>query len=522
MPKSKIRVENLPHIKVGSYGSNFSKPSVARPFRILFVKPYQQTIDDTYGPPLGLLTLISCVRQHFGPLATVHFWDMKLYNDAPERLSSRINEIQPDVIAVSALNCEASASYTIARIAKQWRSSIITVIGGPFTLRQSELIFKESCFDWVFEGAADRTFVQALERQFSNQQLGEEIPGFSYRQADGNIITNNQQDLITDIDAIPIPAWDLADLERYSRRDRKRIIPNVAERKYAYLFTSRGCPYLCSYCHDVFTKRFVYQNEERVLAEIQLLHETHGVTEFHFVDDIFNLHRTRAQAIMNAIAGRWPGKLYLAFPNGLRGDILDEKTIAAMVSAGTYCASIAIETVTPRLQSLVEKNLNIEKAQWSIEEFAKRGVITRGAFMLGFPTETPEEMEETIKYAIRSPLTTASMSAVVPQNNTPIYDLAMLESRAATTSLAREELDGGDYNSLTPWYSRAYGFNLHAKITYAYLRFYIHPPRMLRLIKYYGITPVAHSSLFVLGRIWFSLREWLNSKHERPSSRIKP
>lgn len=511
MDNKKIRVENMPNIQVGSYGETTNTPSDARPFRILFVKPYQKTIDDTYGPPLGLLTLIACVRQYFGSKASICFWDMKLYNAAPETFSSRLDEYRPDIIAVSALNCEASASYTLARLAKAWRPETITILGGPFTLRQSALVFKESEFDWVFEGAADRTLIQALDRQFSQQPLGNDIPGFNYRQADSSITYNAQQDLITDLDAIPIPAWDMADLERYRKRDRKRIVTNVDNRKYAYLFTSRGCPYLCNYCHDVFTKRFVCQSEGRVLEEIRLLHEEHGVTEFHIIDDIFNLHRPRAQAIMRAIAKKWPGKLYFAFPNGLRGDILDTETIEAMVAGGTYCATISIETTTPRLQTLIEKNLRIEKAQWAIEEFARRGVITRGAFMLGFPTETPEEIEATIKYAIRSSLTTAAFAAVVPQNNTPIYALAMSESPSATMTLAREEIDGGDYNSLEPWYSRAYDFNLHAKITRTYLRFYFHPPRIWRLLRHYGVVPVLSGGLFVFGRIWLSLHERLQS-----------
>lgn len=511
MDRKKIRVENSPEIHVSTYAAALASAANARPFRILFVKPYQKTIDDTYGPPLGLLTLISCVRQHFGEKATVMFWDMKLYNDEPEKFASRLDQYQPDVVAVSALNCEAAASYKIASIAKHWRSSTITAIGGPFALRQSGLIFDQSEFDWVFEGAADRTLLQALDRQFSELPLGIDIPGFNYRNEKGDIVKNGQQDLITDLDAIPIPAWDLADLERYRKRDRKRIITNFNERKYAYLFTSRGCPYLCNYCHDVFTKKFVYQSEDRVLEEIRLLHEEHGVTEFHVIDDIFNLHKPRAQAIMRAVAKLWPRKLFFAFPNGLRGDILDLETIDAMVAGGTYSAVISIETVTPRLQDMAEKYLKIEKAQWAIEEFARRGVITRGAFMVGFPTETPEEIEETIRYAIRSPLTTAAFAAVIPQNNTPIYELAMKESSSATTSLARDEIDGGDYNSLEPWYSRAYGFNLHGKITRAYMRFYFHPPRMLRLLRHYGVVSAASSSKFVFARAWKTIRHWFQA-----------
>lgn len=498
MATQKLRVENLPGINVSTYRGIGSTESTVKPFTILFIKPFQKTHDNSYGPPLGILTLIAGIRALFGATATVHFWDMNLYNNEPEALASRLDEFKPDVVGVSALNCEAAASYKLASIVKQWNPETVTAIGGPFTLRQAPLIFSESLFDWVFEGAADRTLIQALQRFFSATPLGSDIPGFSHRSATGNITHNHAQDLITDMDAIPLPAWDLLDFERYRKRDRKRIISNIGERRYAFLFTSRGCPYLCNYCHDVFTKRFVYRSEESVLEEIRILYEDYGVTEFHIVDDIFNLHRPRAQSIMRAIGKRWPGKLYLAFPNGLRGDILDQETINAMVEGGTYHATISIETVTPRLQTLVEKNLDIAKAKWSIEEFHRQGVIVQGAFMLGFPTETLEEIQATLSYAIKSPLSHAHFFAVVPQPNTPIYALAMQESEAATIGMANDERTSGDYLSPKTWYSRAYGHDLHSQIRNSFIRFYFHPPRVMRLMRAYSIINLSTGFWFIL------------------------
>ncbi|MDO8329313.1 MAG: B12-binding domain-containing radical SAM protein [Fluviicoccus sp.] len=497
----KIRVENQPDISVSTYHSIAEineSPVVTLPFTILFIKPFQEARNNHYGPPLGILTLIAGIRQHFGDTVTVHFWDMMLYNDKPEALAERIDEFRPDIIGVSALNCEAAASFAIAAAAKVCAPKAITVIGGPFTLRQADLIFGESLFDWVFEGAADRSFLQALTRQFSGQPLGDDIPGFSHRTASGEIVYNHKQDLITDLDAIPLPAWDLLDFERYRKRDRKRMITNVDERKYAYLFTSRGCPYLCNYCHDIFTKRFVYRSDENVLEEIRILYEDYGVTEFHIIDDIFNLHRPRAQSIMRAIQARWPGKLFLAFPNGLRGDILDQETIQAMADAGTYNASISIETVTPRLQVLAEKYLDIEKAKWAIEEFTRQGVVVHGALMLGFPSETEEEIEATLSYAISSPLMHVHLFAVVPQPQTPIYELALQASAEATIRGAADERESGDYHSLTPWYTRAYGYDLRKKLSYTYVRFYLHPPRLLRMLRTYPLINLLHGGFFVL------------------------
>lgn len=483
-----IRVENLSGVLVSQYGKEKQGDADyknCRPFTILFIKPYQPTNHMAYGPALGILTLISVLREAFGDRVKPLFRDMKLYGEEPENIARLISECSPDVVAVSALNIEAVSSHKIAEICKRIEPSILTIIGGPYTLRQAEAIFSESEFDWVFEGASDRSLPQALARHFNDLPLGEDIPGFSYRSG-SLIVRNSTQDLITDLDAIPIPAWDLHDFEVHRKRDKPRIITNLDERTYAYLFTSRGCPYLCNYCHDIFTKRFVYQSSERILNEMTLLHDDYGVTEFHFVDDIFNLHRPHAQEVMNSIADRWGKNLYLAFPNGLRGDILDQKTIDAMVRAGTYNATVSIETVTPRLQKLVEKKLDVNKAKWAIEEFDRQDVVVHGSFMYGFPTETVAEIKKTLHYAIRSPLLHAHFFAVVPQRGTPIYDMAMQENDEATIAMNTLDSDANDYNGGGSWYQLAYGYPLRRFLFFGMLRFYFYPPRMLRLLRAYG------------------------------------
>lgn len=483
---TKIRVENQPGVAVSSYAALGRPDAVVRPFSILFIKPFQRVGKElVYGPPLGILTLVAGLRRFFGDAITIHFWDMMVYNDPPALLASRLDELQPDVVAVSALTCEAEASAEIARIVKAWHPGAITVLGGAITLRQAPRLLEESRFDWLFEGAADRTFIQALQRQFSGQPLGDDIPGFSYRVDSGAVVLNTRQDLITDLDALPMPAWDLVDFDRYRRRDRPYMSTNIHERPWAYLFTSRGCPYLCTYCHDIFTKRFVYMSEENVLEQIRVLHEEYGISDFHVIDDIFNLHKPRAQSIMRAIGRRWGGKIRIAFVNGLRGDILDKETIEAMVEGGAYHATIAIETVTPRLQDLAEKYLDVDKALWAAREFSKHGVVVHGNFMLGFPTETPEEIEATLECAINSPFTQAWMTAVLPQPGTPIHDLAMKVSPEACATCSDPERDASPYLGVQSWYSVAYGYDLHNRIRNAYLRFYLNPRRMWRLWRLY-------------------------------------
>jgi anaerobic magnesium-protoporphyrin IX monomethyl ester cyclase len=98
--------------------------------------------------------------------------------------------------------------------------------------------------------------------------------------------------------------------------------------------------------------------------------------------------------------------------------------VEKMAAAGTRFTSIAIETASPRLQKLIQKNLNLEKAFRTIDLFAGAGVATRGFFMMGFPTETEKEVLETIEYAKRSRLCGATFFTVVYYPGTKLYQLA--------------------------------------------------------------------------------------------------
>jgi radical SAM superfamily enzyme YgiQ (UPF0313 family) len=200
------------------------------------------------------------------------------------------------------------------------------------------------------------------------------------------------------------------------------------------------------------------------------------VDEIQIVDDIFNMNPPRMKAVCRAIE---PYRMHMTFPNGLRFDILDEEGCEALVRAGTYGACVAIETITPRLQELIKKRLRVDRTHQAIGWMADRGVLIRGFFMLGFPTETLEEIEATIDYAVRSDLAQAYFFNVVPQPGTPLYDLAMKENAAALESQTLQE-----YNANTTWYAAAHGVDMRRVIRRAYFRFFVlSPRRWLRLLR---------------------------------------
>jgi anaerobic magnesium-protoporphyrin IX monomethyl ester cyclase len=449
----------------------------------LLVKPYQPTYMRVACPPLGLLYLASTLRKTFGTDVEVRLLDLTVqqgrYFDARELLK----EFRPHVVGLSALNWEAEESGRFALMTQTEFPGTIVAIGGPFAHRNTQKICATGVFDWIFDGEADWSFPIACQRWFRGDKLLDDIVGLTWRTAAGEPFTNNAEFLslglikpagvVDDLDAIPLPAWDLIDFDRYAKV--RNFMSLLKGKRYATIFTSRGCPFQCTYCHDIFGKTFRYRSPENVAAEVKMLRDL-GVDELEIVDDIFNMNPPRMKAVCRAIE---PYKMYIAFPNGLRFDILDEEGCEALTRAGTYAACVAIETITPRLQTLIKKHLRVDRAQQAIRWMANRGVLIRGFFMLGFPTETREEIEATIDYAVKSDLTQAYFFNVVPQPGTPLYDLALKENAAALESQTLLE-----YNAKTPWYMAAYGVNMPEVIKKAYVRFFVlSPKRWVRLIR---------------------------------------
>lgn len=467
-----------------------------RRLNVLLLKPYQKVVAAIQSPPLGLLYLTSSLRERFGDDITIKMIDMKVAEMSVEDLLPLLREFQPDVIGFSALNFEAQASYSVARAAKRINPNIITVMGGPYALNNSVAVLEEASMDWVFEGPADRTFPEALYRLACNTELNDDIAGFSRRLPDGSLHLSKKQDFIPDIDVLSMPAWDLVDFALYAGKPNHAA--NLKGKRYAPLFTSRGCPYLCNYCHDIFSKKFVYHSVERVIADIEHLYTNYGVDEFHIEDDIFNLHKPRVRELMREVQRRWPGKMKFAFPNGLRADILDKETVDAMCNGGTYAVCIAIETVTPRLQTLIEKHLDIAKAKHALELFNARGIQVTCFFMLGFPTETAKEVEATINFALTTPMTLAYFFTVIPQPNTPLFTLALKENEAITLDAAK--VDSGSYRDYTSWYERVYGYPLGRAIRRANLRFYFTPRRVFYALKHWSLR-----SLWVTFRVFLQV-----------------
>lgn len=386
--------------------------------RVLMVKASNPTIyNKLLTFPLGLMYLASYLRAKRNDIE-IKIFDMRLYHtDGLKTLTSILKEYNPDIAGISAITIEEKSMKTIARMVKNYNKSCIVIAGGPHPSAFPEEVLSDENIDFIVSGEGEKTFFELISIIIDGGAQNK-VKGIGYKE-DGQMIFTGDREVIENVDSIPMPAWDYINPEIYFRRTS---MSNYGIRRYANLFTSRSCPYRCVYCHNIFGKGFRGRSPQNILEEIRYLKARYNIEEIEIVDDVFNFDRGRAIKIFELSEKENPGLKY-SFPNGLRGDRLDNDLLGIMKSSGTVMLTIAVESASERVQRLIKKNLNLERTLRIIEESNRLGILTRGFFMMGFPDETEEEITKTIRYACSSKLHIAMFYITIPFKGTELYNL---------------------------------------------------------------------------------------------------
>ncbi len=448
--------------------------------RALLVKSHSIVSKNTgVTPPLGLMYLAAYIRTL--PGVQVKIIDMKFSADPTGSLAEAIRGWKPDVLGISSLTAEATLAMRLARTARRIESALPVLIGGPHPSAFSEEVLDEPAIDAAIVGEGEKTLAAILEvieaegAAWRDPGVLAKIPGLAYRDQDGLAHLSPPRPPVEDLDALPYPAWDLVDLPRYWRLPS---MSTIGVRPYMTLFTSRGCPYRCSYCHGIFGKQFRARSPENILGEIEELRARYGVNDLEIVDDISNLDRGRLHAILEGLLERGLHPT-LNFPNGVRTDLIEEDTIRLLKRVGAGEISVAVETASPRLQELVEKRLDLDRVWRNIELLDREHILTRGFFMLGFPTETEEELRSTISFACRSRLHLALFFTVTPFEGTRLRQMYADHGKLPAGSETIDyEYYGAPFNG-----SDVPDWKFRWLYRSAYYRFYGDPSRIFRIAR---------------------------------------
>ncbi len=374
---------------------------------ILLIRGKPTYTDMIVGIPTGLVSVAPMAqkRDHH-----VEILDLALEEDPDPILYGKLRERKWNLVGLSCMTAEFEGTEMTARKVKGFDREIQVIFGGQHPTIVTEEVLSQPYCDFVCVGEGEETFGHFLDVLASSRDLSQ-VQGLAWKDESGAIRKNPPRPPIADVDAIPLPAYHLLDLDRYVEAQSSRYPPKYS--RAIQVFSSRGCPWHCTYCHDLFGKKFRPRSPESVLKELEMLYYDYAIREFMFEDDIFNFDMDRAKKICDMIVQEGL-EIGIQFGNGVRLERLDEELMQKLAAAGTHHICIAIESASPRIQRLSKKYLKLHQVKDVVGWAKKYQIHILGFFMIGFPTETVAEINMTIRFACQTDLDEALFSIVIP------------------------------------------------------------------------------------------------------------
>jgi radical SAM superfamily enzyme YgiQ (UPF0313 family) len=378
----------------------------------LLVNPKSKLpIDTRTSPPLGLAYL-AAVSEAADHEVQVHDGDVE---DRP--LADVLGTFQPEVVGITANTTQIMSAWRDADLVKALIAAPV-VLGGPHPTTMPEESAAKPFVDVVIRGEGEATWLALLDAGLRPEGLD----GITYRSDEGKVVSEPDRAPIpaAELNDLPLPAWHLFRLERYTN-----LQPTVDHVNGASLpiLTSRGCPYRCSYCSQIGPRRWRARSVDSIVAEWRWLVEEQGAAEIGVLDDSFNIDRARVLALCERLVAEGLNQVPWIMINGIRANLADEEVLGAMKRAGCKRAAFGVESGNQAiLDTVVDKHLTLEQVRAAFRAARAVGMETIGFFIVGLPGETEETMEDTIRFAIELDPVVANFSIATPFPGTAMYE----------------------------------------------------------------------------------------------------
>ena len=313
---------------------------------------------------------------------------LRTLNDADAdiwgEIRQAIADFNPDVVGITAKTQNFTSATMVARIAKSLNPDTLVITGGPHATLSTENALTCTDIDIAVRGEGEMTLVELLKARGGGASL-DDIAGIAYRQ-DGRLAFTPPRVNMPDLDELPFPAEAapqvLRDYEQY---------PVEA---FQYIFATRGCPYSCTFCESkaIWTQKTRWRSPENVVREIKALRER-GLNYVYFDDDTFGIQNRYIKELCNLMEAELPG---LRWGCEMTVAISKEESLEYMRRAGCILVMMGVESGNNEMLRKVKKAQTIEKAYSAVQLYRDKGIEIQTFFMIGFPEETEETLQDTL------------------------------------------------------------------------------------------------------------------------------
>lgn len=339
--------------------------------RILLVAPSQnvgKTLPETPSRALLILGTLALQRGHEVKILHADLLDGHI------AIADEFALFKPDIIGITCNTFQVKSARIIVKEAKAFGSEVI--IGGPHAIAWDGGITLCSKTRWI--GHLPNGTIYKVIGEGENTFL--------------NFIGETPN--INSIDDIPIPNYDLVDLDRFCGIAPVGIMPAMA------IMGSRGCPYNCSFCNTpiFWGKKIRYRNPQLVVDEVDLLHKQYGSNEIFFQDDTFNINHQWAYELFEEIIKRGLNRdMLFKIACRVNEKLITKEFLDLAYKAGVWNIFFGIESGSQEMLERMNKGITIAEIKRAVRLTHEAGIKTQCSFIVGMPGETLATLRETDK-----------------------------------------------------------------------------------------------------------------------------
>jgi len=354
--------------------------------------PKQWKLGQPY-PPLGTLYAASLMREN-GYKTYVH--DVMFAENADDFLISLIRE-RPKYFVIyddgfnyltkMCLTNMRDAAFKMISLAKE-NGCMVFVSGSDSTDRYEKYLEKGA--DFVLLGEAEYTLLELINAIEVGSDDFTSIQGIAFKQNEA-IIKTVRRAVIKDLDSLPLPAWDLIDLQPYQKMWMKH-----AGYFSMNMGTTRGCPFKCNWCaKPIYGNRYNTRSPKNVVDELKMLKSKYGFDHIWFCDDIFGLKPGWVREFADLVEEE---KLSFKFKMQGRVDLLlKENNIKDLARAGCDNIWMGAESGSQKILDAMDKGTTVQQIYEATRLLKKHHIKPSFFIQFGYPGETKKDIEMTIK-----------------------------------------------------------------------------------------------------------------------------
>lgn len=363
-------------------------------------------------PSLGVTYLTSFLRRRSLQVEMVGF-----FNYEREKLTDLLAESPLAVAITTTYYVDTSPIVEVAQFVREHGRDTKIIVGGPYINAVStypketqKYLYEAMGADiYICDSQGEQTLADTLAtlRDGDVSDLGK-VPNLVFRSDKHTYSYTDRQPENNDLDE------NVVDFSLFSENEGVFDHP-------VFLRTARSCPFTCSFCSfPAVAGKHIVSDIDVVERQLKFLHER-GVRDLIFIDDTFNVPLPRFKNLLRMMIKNRFEFNWISF---FRCSNADDTAFDLMRESGCKQVFLGIESGDQKILNNMQKFADVDKYKEGIRKLNERDIVTYASIITGFPGETKESVENTIRFIEESEPTFFNLQLYYHDPRTPIQQEA--------------------------------------------------------------------------------------------------